>query len=102
MYPRVYHYLLLADHVLGAFFSVLLLGAGMFAFSVTGGWFKTQELRMLGGAYTMFLSEVEANARELRTTYCARADAAALAQARCGGGAMLAEAPADPRRVTPS
>lgn len=94
MYPRVYHYLLLADHALGAFFSVVLLAVVAFTFSVTGGLMKTNELRLVGGAYTHFLAELEAEARQLRSDYCMRADAAALAQARCGGELGLARAAA--------
>lgn len=93
MYPRVYHYLLLADHVLGAFFSVVLLAGAAFTFSVTGGLMKTSELRFMGGAYTYFLAELETQARDLRSDYCMRADAAALARARCGGGLADAGAP---------
>ena len=73
MYPRVYHYLLLADHVLGAFFSVVLLAVVAFTFSVTGGLMKTNELRLVGGAYTHFLAELEAEARQPSGAACDRA-----------------------------
>lgn len=85
MYLRVYHLLLLADYVVGAVFSVLLLAVGAFALSV-GGWLKPHELKLVGGAYTLILSEVESQARELRSTYCADAYPAAAAHADCGGG----------------
>ena len=78
----------------------MLLAAGMFTFSVTGPALQTHELRLIGGAYTYFLAELESEARSLRSTYCTRADAAALAQARCNGVAgWLGDARAGNRRA---
>lgn len=84
MRPRAYHLVQVADYAIGAVFAMSIFVFGLFAFAASGGMMRSYEMHALGGVYTDFLAQVEAEAHALRADYCAEANAEAAENAKCG------------------